>query len=69
MPTVPMSPDGPAHPNETCLSCHGVATKLRFRAHPYGLVGHSGVYICEDAKLCGLTLVYEMMLSTVRSAL
>jgi hypothetical protein len=68
MSSVPSGPDGPAHPNESCLSCHGVATKLRFKQHPPGLVGNSGVYICQDATLCGLTLVYEMMLSSVRSA-
>jgi hypothetical protein len=68
MSVVPVGPDGPAHPNEECLSCHGVATELRFRQHPIGLVGASGVYICRDATLCGLTLVYEMMLQSVRSA-
>jgi hypothetical protein len=68
MSDVPVGPDGPAHPNEACLSCHGVATKVRWKQHPVGLVGNSGVWICEDAQLCGLTLVYEMMLSSVRSA-
>jgi hypothetical protein len=68
MKVVPIGPDGPAHPNETCLLCHGVATKLRFKSHPSGMVMNSGVYICENSALCGLTLVYEMMLSTVRSA-
>jgi hypothetical protein len=67
MPTVPMSPEGPGHPNQTCMSCHGVATKLRFKNHG-GLVSNCGVYVCEDIVLCGLTVVYEMMLSTVRSA-
>lgn len=67
MPTVPHSPDGPAHPNETCLSCHGVATKLKWKSHA-GVVNNSGVWLCADATLCGLTLVYEMMLSSVRSA-
>jgi hypothetical protein len=67
MPAVPMSPEGPGHPNETCVECHGVATKLASRHHT-GSVSNCGVLVCADSTLCGLTRVYEMMLSTVRSA-
>jgi hypothetical protein len=57
---VPHSPEGPAHPNESCVCCKGTATRLVW-------IGDAGQEICEDRELCRLTMQYDHMLANVRS--
>jgi hypothetical protein len=58
---VPHGPDGPAHPNDTCVCCKGTATKLRWDAE-------TEQKVCVDRELCRLTMQYDHMLANVRSS-
>jgi hypothetical protein len=45
----------------TCSACGGTATRLY-------LTRDSGTWLCKDARLCSLTVIYQCMLNEVESA-
>jgi hypothetical protein len=63
---VPVGPDGPAHQNESCVSCKGTATKLK-QVDTYGLPPRP-VFACVDRELCKTTMIMDNMIAQIRSA-
>lgn len=59
-------PDGPSHPNERCVSCHGSATTLVV-SQTYGLPPKP-IYACYDRELCKMMMILDNMIAQVRSA-